>query len=113
MSGGGFLDTVLELIGVKAGVIIAAFGGALTRIAFFPAAAGTGVFQTIMSVIGGTLAAVYLGPVAPVYFGWRDAGQPAMAFVFIVGLAGMEICKQVIAAASKWTPQIGRGAKDV
>lgn len=103
------MTDIFDVIGVKAGVIIAGFGGALARIAFF-GTGGSGVLSSILSVIGGTVTAIYLGPVAPAYFGWKETGQATAAFTFLVGVFGMEICKQVGLQISKWTPTAKGGA---
>lgn len=99
------INDFLDVIGIKGAVIMAAFGGAVARIALYPPS-GAGVWSTLLSVIGGTLTAVYLGPVVPAYLQWQDNGRPLMAATFIVGLAGMEICKQLILALSRWTPTL-------
>lgn len=98
------LNGLLDAIGVKAGVIMAAFGGGLVRIAFFGTDTGLGV--TVWAVIGGTITAIFLGPIGPSYLGWPPSGQATLAVTFLVGVFGMEILKRIGATVSQWSPAI-------
>ena len=97
------LNDFLDAVGIKASVILAGFGGALERIAFF-GTGNSGVLATCFAVIGGTVTAIYLGPVAPNYLGWPASGQATSALTFLVGVFGMEICKRIAAGLGSWTP---------
>ena len=103
------LNDFLSLIGVKAGVILAGFGGAVTRIAVF-GTGGASVLNAVISVIGGTITAIYLGPVAPAYLGWDDSARSSAALTFLVGLFGMEICKQIGMAIGHWMPSFNNNS---
>jgi hypothetical protein len=106
------LNDFLDVIGVKASVILAGFGGSVARIAFF--GVNGGVVNTLFAVAGGTITAIYLGPVGPGYLGWPSSGQATLAVTFIVGLFGMEICKQIGLAVGRWSPSVtAKGGKDV
>jgi membrane protease YdiL (CAAX protease family) len=104
---GGFLDA----IGIKTAVIMAAFAGGLTRVALF-GNGKAGAFSTTMGVIGGTLTAIYVGPVVPSYLGWPDGGKLSSMTTFFVGVFAMEICKRISVAVSIWTPTINGNGKD-
>jgi hypothetical protein len=99
------MKNFLDLVGVNAGVIFAAFCGALGRIGIF-GIGEHGPFATIFSVVGGTVSAMYLGPVAPVYFGWQENSKVTYALTFLIGMFAMEICNQLGAAIRRWSPTI-------
>lgn len=106
-----YINAFLDALGVKAGVVMAGLGGAVARIAFF-GVNGSGAISAVFSVIGGMVTAIYLGPVIPGYLNWPSTGQSTLAATFIVGVFGMEICKKISAALSRWTPTITKGPKD-
>jgi hypothetical protein len=103
------LNDLLDAVGVKIGVILAGFGGAIARIALFGPPPGATILGTLLAVVGGTITAMYLGPVGPGYLGWPPSSQGTLAITFIVGLFGMEICKQIGGAIARWSPNITRG----
>jgi hypothetical protein len=105
------LNDFLDLVGVKAGVIMAAFGGGLARPALF-GTGGAGAITTLIAVLGGTLTAIFLGPVGPSYFGWQPSGQSTLAFTFLVGVFGMEILKRIGTLISQWSPGFRQGSKN-
>lgn len=92
---------ILAELGIRLPDIIAGLSGGVVNAVVFKR---TSPFGFIGSVIVGAVTANYLGPTASQYLGTLSG-----AGSFLVGMAGMVICQSVIAAASKWKPQIGGG----
>lgn len=103
-------DNFLNALGVKAGVIMAAFGGGIVRIAVF-GSGGASPLASVVSVVGGTITAVFLGPIGPTYLGWPASGQSTLAVTFLVGVFFMEVLKQIAGRLTQWQPTI-KGSKN-
>lgn len=101
------LNDFLNLIGIKAPTIIAGFSGAVARVGLL-GTGGIGVIQTILGVLGGTLAAVYLGPLGPSYLGWQQNAAATSAITFLVGMFGLEVTKQIGQSISRRLPIMKR-----
>lgn len=108
---------LLDAIGQKPGVILAALSGGIARIAIpgirksdpdVPRLAAA--VNSIFSVIGGTLTAVYLGPLAPSYLGWPASGPATLALTFLCALFALEVLQRIGDALSRWTPSL-KGTK--
>ncbi|TAK50221.1 MAG: hypothetical protein EPO23_03175 [Xanthobacteraceae bacterium] len=90
---------MLTEIGIRLPDLIAGLSGGVVNALVFKR---TSPFAFIGSVIVGALSANYLGPSAAQYLGTLSG-----AAAFLVGLAGMAICQSVVAAATRWRPNIG------
>ena len=107
------LADLLDAIGQKPGVILAAFGGGIVRIAI-PGIANKEpshpwwitASNALLSVVGGTVTAVYLGPLGPSYLGWPVSGGASLATTFLCGVFAMEILKRIGDAITRWTPAL-------
>lgn len=107
------LGDLMDAVGVKAGVILAAFGGGAVRIAIF-GIDGTGwkaALNGVISVAGGTITAIFLGPIGPSYLGWPATGSSTYAATFLVGVFFMEILKRVGDQLSKWAPAVNNNKR--
>ncbi len=105
------LNDLLNAIGVKAGVILAAFGGGVARPMLIPFV-GAGPFATVGTILGGMLCAIFLGPIGPSYLGWPPSSQGTMAITFLVGVFGTEVLKRIGTWIAVWVPSATKGSKD-
>jgi hypothetical protein len=108
---------LLNAIGQKPGVILAALSGGIARIAI-PGIRKSDpnvsrvvyATNTILSIIGGTLTAVFLGPIGPSYFGWEASAPGTLACTFLCGLFALEVLQRIGDTLSRWSPSVtGKG----
>ena len=101
----------LDAVGLNGAVIMAAFAGAIARLAF-AGPGNSGAFAILISVVGGTLTGIFLGPIGPAYLGWADNAKSTGAVCFLVAAFSMEIFKRIGVAIAAWTPTIVKGKND-
>lgn len=95
------METFLFHIGVNPPDLFAGFSGGLVA-ALVVAGPRPNLWGLFSSVLVGAFTAAYLGPIVPTWVGMK----PSAGASFGVGLAGMPICKGIIAAAARirWSP---------
>lgn len=100
------MDGLLDAISVKAGVVLAAFGGGMVRVAIF-GIDGSGwkaALNAVISVAGGTITAIFLGPLAPAFFNWPATAPATLGATFLTGVFFMEVLKRFGDYISRWSP---------
>jgi len=102
------MDAFLSQIGLSMSDLFAGFAGGVVA-ALVVSGARPRVWAIISSVVVGALAGGYLGPVAPLWFPHWMGTKPSPAVSFGVGIAGLPICKGLMAAAQRlrWSSQDG------
>ena len=90
--------------------VIAGFAGGVVA-ALVASGPRPNLWGIISSVIVGALAGGYLGPIAPQWFPHWMGTKPSPGVSFGIGVAGLPLCKGIIAAAQrlKWSSQNGSG----
>jgi len=85
---------------------VAGFLGALIQLSFAPKQ----TFFTAATKVGiGTIAAIYVTPVALRYFGWPEPMQGGVAF--LIGLFAMNMIPKIIQMHPWFLPEQSPGAK--
>lgn len=96
-----FADALLT-VGISVPELVAGFCGGVSHVLFMRVMEP---FEAIGLIIGGALTANYLSPLIS-----HQIGTTGYVTPFIVGLAGMQICRGILEWAKNW--RIGKSAKD-
>ena len=89
-------DDFLASLGIHLKDLVAGFAGGAVRSFLFKKSK---TWAIIGSVVAGGLSANYLASIVSNFL-----GTPLLPSAFIVGLAGMELCRRIVESAAAWNP---------
>ena len=97
------MEGFLNQIGVHMSDLFAGFSGGILA-ALVTSGPRPKIWGIFCSIVVGALAGAYFGPIVPAWFGIKPSAGASAG----VGVAGMPLCRGIIAAAQrvKWSPNV-------